>query len=137
MLDPLVDGKRAEGLVVLNAGNEHIVGALVQGERVFGMFEHHTHLMDLGKFVELVSALSEGTLSNDAVYADGGHGAFISPAYRGGFRFLTVTGPQRALTRPMEPYFAVPFGDMMLAGAFGLLAADLERRGLPFPDSLQ
>jgi uncharacterized protein (DUF1786 family) len=137
MLDPAVDARRVEGLVVLNAGNQHVVGALVRGARVYGMFEHHTHLIDLGKLIQLVSALREGTLSNDAIYADEGHGAFISPDYPGGFHFLVVTGPQRALARPMQPYFAVPFGDMMLAGAFGLLAADLERRGLPFPDSLQ
>lgn len=137
LLDPLVDARRLEGLIVLNAGNQHVVGALVRGERIYGMFEHHTHLMDIGKLVELVAGLREGRLDNEAVYADGGHGAYISPDYPGGFHFLVVTGPLRALARPMEPYFAVPFGDMMLAGAFGLLAADLERRGLPFPDSLQ
>lgn len=137
LLDPIVDAHRPEGLIVLNAGNQHVVGALVQGERVYGMFEHHTHLMDIGKLVELVSGLREGTLAGDAVYADGGHGAYISVDYPRTFHFLAVTGPQRALTRPMQPYFAVPFGDMMLAGAFGLLAADLERRGLAFPDNLQ
>ncbi len=137
LLDPVVDGHRAEGLVVVNVGNQHVFGALVRGERIYGIFEHHTHLTDLGKLIQLVSGLREGTLSNEAVYADGGHGTYISPDYPGGFLFLAVTGPQRTKARPMEPYFAVPFGDMMLAGAFGLLAADLERRGLPFPDNLQ
>jgi len=28
----------------------------------------------------------------------------------------------------------VPLGNMMLSGAFGLLAAALERRGLPLPN---
>ena len=27
---------------------------------------------------------------------------------------------------PLRPYFAVPFGDMMIAGCFGLLAATAE-----------
>lgn len=134
LLDPVVDARRPEGLVALNVGNQHVVGALVQGDRIYGMFEHHTHLMDLGKLVELVSGLREGTLSNDAVYADEGHGAYISPEYPGDFHFLAVTGPRRAMARPMEPHFAVPYGDMMLAGAFGLLAADLERHGLPLPE---
>ena len=135
LLDPLVDAHRPDGLVVLNVGNQHVIGALVQGDRVYGVFEHHTHLVDLGKLIELVSGLREATLDNEAVYADHGHGAYISPDYPGYFRFLAVTGPRRALAQPMEPYFAVPYGDMMLTGAFGLLAADLERRSLPLPNN--
>jgi hypothetical protein len=38
---------------------------------------------------------------------------------------IVVTGPRRNLLRgsALRPYFAVPFGDMMIAGCFGLLAA--------------
>jgi len=38
---------------------------------------------------------------------------------------VVVTGPRRNLMRgsPLRPYFAVPFGDMMIAGCFGLLSA--------------
>jgi uncharacterized protein (DUF1786 family) len=68
------------------------------------------------------------------VYADNGHGAYIAPEYSGRFRFVAVTGPQRAMARPLEPYFAVPYGNMMLSGAFGLMAADMEREGLALPD---
>jgi hypothetical protein len=41
---------------------------------------------------------------------------------------VVVTGPRRALMRDSKhcPYFAVPFGDMMIAGCFGLLAAMAE-----------
>lgn len=53
---------------------------------------------------------------------------------------VVVTGPRRNMfasshhPRPLShgergalrPYFAVPFGDMMLAGCFGLLAATAE-----------
>jgi len=36
-----------------------------------------------------------------------------------------VTGPRRDLLKgsPLAPYLAVPHGDMMLAGCFGLLRA--------------
>jgi hypothetical protein len=36
-----------------------------------------------------------------------------------------VTGPRRTMMRDsaLQPYFATPFGDMMLTGCFGLLAA--------------
>lgn len=134
LLDPIVDAQRTAGLVVLNVGNEHILGALVRGHRIYGLFEHHTAQVDLGKLIELVAELREGRLSGDAIYADGGHGAYIAPDYPGRFRFLAVTGSQRARARPMEPHFAAPLGNMMLSGAFGLLAAALERRELPVPE---
>ena len=38
---------------------------------------------------------------------------------------LVVTGPRRSVlqTSPLKPYFAAPYGDMMIAGCFGLLRA--------------
>jgi hypothetical protein len=38
---------------------------------------------------------------------------------------VAVTGPRRSmlLGSRLRPYFAVPYGDMMIAGCFGLLAA--------------
>jgi hypothetical protein len=45
---------------------------------------------------------------------------------------VIVTGPRRSMfnrqseienRNSLRPYFAVPFGDMMIAGCFGLLAA--------------
>ena len=37
---------------------------------------------------------------------------------------IVVTGPRRSILKNsvMNPYFAVPFGDMMMAGCYGLLA---------------
>jgi hypothetical protein len=42
---------------------------------------------------------------------------------------LAVTGPRRSLLEgsDLQPYLAVPHGDMMLAGCFGLLRA-VEKR---------
>ena len=43
-----------------------------------------------------------------------------------------VTGPRRSMftnsqsTNSLKPYFATPYGDMMIAGCFGLLAATAE-----------
>jgi hypothetical protein len=48
---------------------------------------------------------------------------------------IVVTGPRRGLfnhlspvqvQKSLRPYFATPFGDMMIAGCFGLLAATAE-----------
>ncbi len=38
---------------------------------------------------------------------------------------VVVTGPRRAMMADstLRPYFATPFGDMMLVGCFGLLRA--------------
>jgi uncharacterized protein (DUF1786 family) len=40
----------------------------------------------------------------------------------GPFPFVAVTGPNRRLARPLGYHQAAPHGDMMLAGAFGLVA---------------
>jgi hypothetical protein len=66
------------------------------------------------------------------VFGDHGHGALIYDpqpldlrAAAGEDFGVAVTGPRRSLMRPssLRPYFAAPFGDMMIAGCFGLLAA--------------
>jgi hypothetical protein len=38
---------------------------------------------------------------------------------------IVVTGPRRNMMRSssLRPYFATPFGDMMITGCFGLLSA--------------
>lgn len=123
--DPRVAAHRDEGLVVLNVGNQHILGALVQGMRIWGLFEHHTVLVDRADLQALVQALATATLTDEAVLAANGHGATIHPEYRpwGGAPFVAVTGPRRALADGLGYYPAAPYGDMMLAGAFGLVAA--------------
>jgi hypothetical protein len=73
-----------------------------------------------------VEKLASGTISNEEVYRDMGHGALLLESGRDlGSAFLAVTGPRRALLveTGLAPYLAVPHGDMMLAGCFGLLRA--------------
>ncbi len=41
-------------------------------------------------------------------------------------RPLTIQRPSSVVNGRLRPYFAVPFGDMMIAGCFGLLAATAE-----------
>jgi hypothetical protein len=47
---------------------------------------------------------------------------------------LVITGPRRNMipergysSADLRPYYAVPFGDMMITGCFGLLAATAEK----------
>ena len=125
LCDESVAVHQEDGLVIINVGNQHTIGVLLRWERVWGLFEHHTVLMDPDKLAAYVDSLREGTLTNDEVYGDNGHGAYVHPDYPGDgtFRFVAVTGPNRGMAAGMGYYMAVPYGDMMMTGAFGLVAA--------------
>lgn len=121
---------RDAGFVLVNVGNQHTLGVLLRGERIPGLFEHHTVLMDGNKLVGLIQELRAGSLTNDAVYNDHGHGAYVHPDHvpGPGFDLVAVTGPQRHIaesmaSREVNTMFAAPHGDMMLTGCFGLVAA--------------
>jgi uncharacterized protein (DUF1786 family) len=124
--DPVV--RNQQEALLCNIGNFHTLAFhLVQG-RIVGIFEHHTGEISKGRLEELLVKLANGTLSNEEVFADSGHGALVlgQPATNGrAFPFLSVTGPRRELLRGsgLHPYEAVPHGDMMLAGCYGLLRA--------------
>lgn len=123
--DPLVAAHADEGVVAVNVGNQHTLAVLLRHERILGLFEHHTVLITQDKLAQLVDRLRAGVLTNDEVYEDNGHGAFIGPDYvpGAGFDWVVVTGPQRHLAADLGYYLAAPFGDMMLTGCFGLVAA--------------
>jgi uncharacterized protein (DUF1786 family) len=126
--DPRV-GQR-ERVMIANVGNFHTLAfRLGAGGRVEGVFEHHTGLLDLPNLENLLQSLADGSLRHEDVFAHHGHGALVyDPApldLAAGDFGLAVTGPRRSMMRgsKLRPYFAVPYGDMMLAGCFGLLAA--------------
>jgi uncharacterized protein (DUF1786 family) len=127
ILGALDDAVVAESdpVIVLNVGNFHTIAALLHERRITGLFEHHTGELTRSKLEHYLDALATGSLSNDQVFDDMGHGALelganASPAER-----LAVTGPRRGLLdgSRLSPHLAVPHGDMMLAGCFGLLRA--------------
>ncbi|MGC8872966.1 MAG: DUF1786 domain-containing protein [Chloroflexia bacterium] len=125
--------RREQGLVVVNVGNQHTLGVLVQGQRIWGLFEHHTALIDTKRLASLVEQLQVGTISGEEIFAENGHGASVDPAYpqeTGVFRPVVVTGPRRELARPLGYHRAAPYGDMMLVGAFGLVSAARSVAGL-------
>lgn len=125
LLDDAVGRRRNEGLIVVNAGNFHVMCAMVRGDRMVGLLEHHTGLLDPGSLAGMLERFRAGRLSNDEVLADGGHGCYVDPASAGkdSFHFVTVTGPRRKILRAERAHMAVPYGDMMLTGCFGLLDA--------------
>lgn len=127
LADPLVREWSEEGVTILNMGNQHTLGVLLKGQRVQGLFEHHTAMVNKDKLVSLVEGLQEGQLTHEEVFADGGHGCFIGPHFRPlkQYRRVAVIGPQRERARGLGYYEAVPYGNMMLAGCFGLCLAFL------------
>jgi len=139
-------GERSRVLVA-NVGNFHTLAFRLGPGGIEGVFEHHTGLIDLPKLEALLRSLAEGSLKHEDVFDDHGHGALVYspeplPLHGNGFD-VAVTGPRRKLflrenpitpahnanhespqsDPPLVPYFATPFGDMMISGCFGLLAA--------------
>jgi uncharacterized protein (DUF1786 family) len=125
--DPMIRAK--ERVVIANVGNFHTLAFRLGKEGIEGVFEHHTGLVDVEKLDQLLIALADGSLVHEDVFGDHGHGALIydhSPLdlSLGDFG-VGVTGPRQSMmqTSILRPHFAAPFGDMMLAGCYGLLSA--------------
>jgi len=148
--DPTV--MKRERKIIVNIGNFHTL-AFRLGDGIEGVFEHHTGEIDLPKLEKYIRALADGSLKHQDIFDDMGHGALVygtNPFDFGKDEFdIVVTGPRRSMfnlesdsllsnvkQRPqgtraaslqrLKPYFATPFGDMMIAGCFGLLAATAE-----------
>jgi uncharacterized protein (DUF1786 family) len=122
LFDPDVERSAAtEGVLVLNVGNSHTIAFLVLGNRVMGVYEHHTGYLDQTKLLDHLARFRRGELGNAEVFDDGGHGCVTVPDLPGGFSRTVVLGPRRALLTDARVEFLAPGGDMMLAGCFGLL----------------
>lgn len=132
--DPTVSARKQK--IITNIGNFHTLAfrmgenGKVPGTGIEGVFEHHTGEIDLQKLESLLMRLADGTLQHKDVFEDMGHGALMYSQDK--FEFgndnfdVVVTGPRRSMyadNPTLRPYFAAPFGDMMIAGCFGLLAA--------------
>lgn len=136
-------------VLIANVGNFHTLAFRLGPQGIEGVFEHHTGLLDLPQLEGLLRSLAAGTLTHEEVFGHHGHGALIYepeplPFGEGDFD-VVVTGPRRNIFRLTEdrerktgeelatlsptylrPYFPAPFGDMMITGCFGLLAAVAE-----------
>ena len=126
-LDPIV--KTRENILAANIGNFHTLAFRLKGDQVEGVFEHHTGLINVEKLDQMLESFSAGKLTHQEIFEDHGHGSLIytSEPYdltAGDFN-VVVTGPRRGIMKQskLRPYYAAPFGDMMLTGCFGLLAA--------------
>ncbi len=131
LCDEVVNERVSGPIIVVNVGNGHTLAAMLYETRVIGMFEHHTSMLNAEKLDYFLSLFVEGKLSQTRVFDDGGHGCYIKSSeyrkiertYKRSKFFVTVIGPRRHMMKhsQFDPYFAVPGGDMMLAGCYGLL----------------
>jgi uncharacterized protein (DUF1786 family) len=128
LLDPKVTAHRR--LLAVNVGNFHVLAFRLGPGGVEGVFEHHTGEITPPQLDAFLDRLIDGTLQHHDVFDTMGHGALIfdpapMPALSGEPILVSVTGPRRSIMRESKhkPYFAVPYGDMMIAGCFGLLRA--------------
>ena len=131
--DPVAANRRQK--IICNVGNFHTLAFRLGENGIEGVFEHHTGEIDLQKLETLLYKLADGSLKNKDVFDDMGHGALmytdeILEFGHGNFDVI-VTGPRRNIFNHqsihpspflIRPYYATPFGDMMITGCFGLLA---------------
>ena len=122
-------------VIIANIGNFHTLAFRLGQNGIEGLFEHHTGLIDRMKLEDLLIKLAQGTLRNEDVFNDQGHGALVYDStplpFGDGDYDVVITGPRRNIYAQeipgtqlaLRPYFPAPFGDMMITGCFGLLAA--------------
>jgi len=128
LLDPLVGEHQSRGLMIVNVGNQHTLAALIRGDGVLAILEHHTGLLTPDSLRDYLQRFVKGQVKSEDVYDDQGHGCAYGLGFRAGaagspeWSFTAITGPRRQLAEGLG-YFAAPHGDMMLSGCFGLVAA--------------
>ncbi len=121
--DPVV--QKANPVVAVNVGNFHTLAFHLGDGQVRGMFEHHTGMLDREQLEGWLRKLAAGTIQHADVFDEHGHGALVLDPTPASDVFTAVIGPRRQKLRgsALNPYFAVPHGDMMLAGCFGMIRA--------------
>jgi uncharacterized protein (DUF1786 family) len=126
--DPRVGGHPHP--VVVNIGNFHTLAFQFRDGQFIRLFEHHTGELTPERLSGWLRALAAGSIRHEAVFADKGHGALCLDNQALSLDFVALVGPRRALLADTDLpiYAAVPHGDQMLTGCYGLLraCADIE-----------
>lgn len=122
--------RAAKTAIVANLGNMHTLAFSLADGRPIALFEHHTGELTRERLEAYLRQLGDGSVTNEAVFADKGHGALVREAPLGQPEIVGIVGPRRRLLAgsALAPHFVVPHGDMMLTGCFGLLRALARKR---------
>ncbi len=118
----LLDRSFREGITLVNAGNTHVLAALIYRGQACGLYEHHTGLVDSAQLERDLHDFRLGWLPLEQVQQARGHGTAYGerPPEAGGFEATFMTGPSRDKYKGLGRFYD-PCGDMMVAGCFGLL----------------
>ncbi len=127
LLDPAVSAHQQA--IVCNVGNFHTLAFRLGPGGIEGVFEHHTGEITREQLDGFIAKMMAGSLEHREVFDTMGHGALLFDRTPVADQFIAAVGPRRSLLRDSRhhPYFAVPLGDMMIAGCFGLLRAYADR----------
>lgn len=123
--DSMVAKWKNRGVVIVNIGNQHFIASMVKENRILAILEHHTREMDQDKVENIINRFKSKDITDEEVFSERGHGVYYIKDLiedTSGWP-VVVTGPKRKMALNKEFYFAVPHGDMMLSGCFGLVEA--------------
>jgi uncharacterized protein (DUF1786 family) len=123
MEDEKVKKLNSPHLLIVNIGNDHTLAAWMVEGRLRGIFEHHTFFQSPEKLMDDLQGFVSGSLTNEQVFQDRGHGCLNFAPWEGQIPSVVVTGPKRKMMANAPVIMAAPYGNMMLSGCFGLLRA--------------
>ena len=119
--------KKARNVLAINVGNGHTMAALISEGRITGVMEHHTQCFNHRKLRRFLVDFMSGSLTDEEVFSDKGHGAFYLEEPPGSKNIDTIvaTGPSRNILEKtgLPVHFATPAGDVMMSGPIGLIEA--------------
>lgn len=118
-------GVKERPALSIDIGNGHtLAGAIDEEDKVTGMFEHHTGMLNKDKMEALIRRFVNGKLPNEEVYNDGGHGCYLKEKIEmRDIKRILATGPNRRLLEKstLKIEFANPIGDVMMTGPVGIV----------------
>ena len=123
--DPILE--RDQNVLAVNVGNGHTMAAVILNNKIIGIFEHHTRLLDPRKIEQYLIRFADGHLGDEEIFLDNGHGVFFldKPPGLSEIDKIIVTGPNRSMLKQtkLPVHFAAPSGDVMMTGPVGLVQA--------------
>jgi uncharacterized protein (DUF1786 family) len=112
--------------VAIDVGNGHTTAASVAEDgTIAGVFETHTADLTPKKMALYIRKLGDGTLTNEEIFDEGGHGAYVKETIVP--ELVIATGPRRDMALKMKTDLRVkpasPFDDVYMVGPVGMARA--------------